>query len=121
MPIHSKKDLYKNEQYDILIKLINIIGISKNITSIEKGDIEKQEILEKIDLLKDDIIKYFNTGNWYSTRKGDHTQVNFIRKIFKYFDIEGFSIERKKKDENNYYKSFRIYKFIIPENILNDL
>jgi hypothetical protein len=121
MVIGTKKEIYSKEQYNILLKLIKIIGLSQPISQLEKSDIEKNEIISQISEMKNDIYNFFKTGVWPGTKKGLNIELNMLKNIFKYFGIEIISIERKKKDENNYYKSYRIYKFIIPENIINDL
>ena len=120
MPLNKKK-LYEKEQQEILIKLMNIIGIKKDNVNIEKSYIESEDVSIQINNLKDDVVKYFCAGKWASTRVGNHTEINIVRNIFKYFNIEVISIEKKRKDEDGKYISYRIYKFIIPESILNDL
>ena len=120
MPLNKKK-LYEKEQQEILIKLMNIICIKKDNINIEKSYIENEEISRQINNLKDDVVKYFSAGKWLSAKTGNHTEINIVRNVFKYFNTEVISIERKRKDENNKYRSYRIYKFIMPENILNDL
>ena len=47
MPL-NKKQLYEKEQYEILIKLMNIIGIKKDNINIEKSYIENEEISRQI-------------------------------------------------------------------------
>jgi len=121
MVVGTKKEIYSKEQYDILLKLIRIIGITKPISQIEKSEIEKSETINQISEMKDDIYIFFRTGPWSGTKKGLNIELNMLRNIFKHFGIEIISIERKRKDENNYYKSYRIYKFIVPENIINDV
>ncbi len=120
MPLNKKK-LYEKEQQEILIKLMNIIGIKKDNVNIEKSYIESEDVSIQINNLKDDVVKYFSTSKWCSVKLGSNIEINIVRNIFKYFNIEVISIEKKRKDESNKYRSYRIYKFIIPESILNDL
>ena len=120
--VFTKKELYQKEQYEILIKLLNIIGITKNNTTVQKSYIETIDILDNINSLKNDILKFFSTRKWHATKTGVNIEINFIRNIIREFNIEMLSLEKRKKDEeSNKTKSYRYFKFIIPENILNDL
>jgi len=122
MVVGTKKELYYKEQYDILIKILNIIGINKNNNTVQKSYIENEEILTQINNLKNDILRFFSTRTWHATKTGVNIELNFIRNVIREFDIEMLSLEKRKKDEeSNKTKSYRYFKFIIPENILKDL
>ena len=122
MVIGTKKELYRKEQYEILIKLLKIISINKDNTTVQKSYIETDDILNNINSLKNDILRFFSTRTWHATKTGVNIELNFIRNVIREFDIEMLSLEKRKKDEeSNKTKSYRYFKFIIPENILNDL
>ena len=117
----SKDILYKEQQNDILLKILTLIGITKTNTVIDKNNIDNEETIKIINSMKEDIKKYFTFKCKNSTKTGVNIELNLVRNISKNFGITILPIERKRKDENNNYKSYRIYKFDIPENILNIL
>jgi hypothetical protein len=117
----SKDILYKEQQNDILLKILTLIGITKTNTMIERENIEREDNLKKINEMKEDINKYFTIKNKNSVKTGVHIEINIVRNICKQLGINILSIDKKRRDENNLYKSYRIYKFEIPENILDKL
>ena len=50
MVIGTKKELYRKEQYEILIKLLKIISINKDNTTVQKSYIETDDILNNINI-----------------------------------------------------------------------
>lgn len=122
MTVCTKKELYSAQQYEILLKILRIIGISKEVNQVERSNIERSEILEQINGLKEDISKHYSVRKWNGAKYGVNSEINFIRNIVKEFSIELLSLEKRKRDiESNKYKAYRVYKFIIPESILNDI
>jgi hypothetical protein len=59
--------------------------------------------------MKSDISKYFSIKNRNSITIGVHIEINIVINICKQLGINIISIDKKKKDENNLYKSYRIY------------
>jgi len=122
MTVSTKKELYSEQQYEILLKILRIIGISKEVNQVERSNIERSEVLEQINGLKGDISKHYSVRKWNGAKYGVNTEINFIRNIVKEFSIELLSLEKRRRDiESNKYKAYRVYKFIIPESILNDI
>jgi len=113
-----KKNIkYKNEQDAILNNLILKIGISKDNNRILKEKIETDEIKQYILDIQDDVKKYYAIGNWASIYKKTNIEMNIIRNIFKEHNIEILKIEKKRKNEENKYESYRVYVFLFPEEL----
>jgi len=117
----TKNVLFKEEQYKILLKIFNIIGVTKDNTIIERNVIESDENIKIINDLVNDINKYFSFGHKISTKIGVHKEINIVKNVVKNFGISVFSIDKKRKDENNKYKSYTLYKFEIPNEILEKM
>lgn len=116
-----KNELYREQQYDILLKILSLIGVTKDNTIIERDVIEREDNIKVINELQDDINKYFSTGTWKSVKIGVHTEINIIRNIFKSYNISILSIDKKRKNEDGIYKSYTLYKFEIPNEILEKI
>ncbi len=109
----TKKEFYKKERQDILDKINNIIGITKDNNVFYLYDIEndmdkKKEIFD----LSPDIKKYFKSGDWAvfktETSKDNHTLL--CKNIYK--DM-GFKIFKKAIDINRNDKKIRTTEYTV--------
>jgi len=114
--MNQKKNIkYKTEQEEILNNLIKKIGFNKENNRVLKEQIETDEIKKYILSIQDNIKKYYAVGNWASIYKKTNIEMNIIRNIFKEHNIEILKIEKKRKNEENKYESYRVYVFLFPE------
>jgi hypothetical protein len=103
-------------QEEILQKIINIIGITKENKKIRKEDLCKEETRTQIRQLLDDVKKSYKTYKWRSMKTWKDIEINLITNIFKEHNIDIVKIERKKKIDDKIYR-YREYNFLIPEYI----
>ena len=78
----SKDILYKEQQNDILLKILTLIGITKTNTMIERENIEREDNLKKINEMKEDINKYFTIKNKNFFEKNCNQYINILLKYF---------------------------------------
>jgi len=95
---------YKDERIDILKKIYNIIGINDNNKTFYSheldSDIEKQK---EIELLDNDIKKYFKTSTWLCYNKNrsvDRKYISIIKYILKDMLVDYTSMSCKMKIKN---------------------
>ena len=86
----TKKELYKKEQEEILDKINNILGISKDNNTIILYDLENDaDKRDKLLALSDDIQKAFCSSKWgFFTKdicKNNH--VLLVKSVFKAMDL----------------------------------
>jgi hypothetical protein len=95
---------YKDERIDILKKIYNIIGINDNNKTFYSheldSDIEKQK---EIELLDNDIKKYFKTSTWLCYNKNrsvDRKYISIIKYVLKDMLVDFTSMSCKMKIKN---------------------
>jgi hypothetical protein len=114
----KKSELYKENQNEILRKIIKIIGITTDNNRKNRDELETEEIKESIRELTDDIIKYYSTSKWKTFIREYNQELNVIKNIMKEHGIEIYKLERKRQRESDgKYESYRLYIFNIPKNI----
>ena len=94
--------------------------MNKERISINRSELEDEEIREKIKRMKDEIWKYYKTSNWNSCKYGKDQELNIIKNVCKYHNIKIYKIEKRKSDGEK-LRSYKIYEFNISEKILNEL
>jgi len=110
-----KKNIqYKNERYEIYNNLLEKLGVNKENNRILKEDIEKDEIKSYIKEKLDDIKKFYSTGQWRSIYRENNVEMNIIKNIMRENNIEILKLERKRKNDDDKYHSYRIYVFMFP-------
>jgi len=119
-PKYRKDELYKKEQEDLLLYILKNIGINKNNLSFDRKEIDTERNKEIIRSKKEEIKKIYCVNNWNSTKTGKNLEINTLKYICRYNNIN-INITEKKIKEDNKYKTHRIYNFIIPNEILNYL
>jgi len=112
----KKDEKYEKEQKEILMKIIKIIGLSKEKYRFEKEEIDREEVKEEIKNMIEEIKKYYKMSNWRSIKTWKEQEINLIINILKYNGIETIKMDRKRK-EGNEYKHYREYIFDIKNNI----
>jgi hypothetical protein len=115
-----KDDIYEMEQKEILIKLLKEIGLTPYKLSIERSELEKEIIKDKIRGMKDEIWKYYKTSGWNSCKYGKNPELNIIKNICKHHNIKIYKVEKKKK-EGDKLKGYKIYDFNINDKIKEEL
>lgn len=112
----TKKEFYKKERQDILDKINNIIGITKDnnifyLYDIENNMDKKKEIFD----LAHDIKKYFKTGSWavFNREISKDNHVLLIKSVFK--DME-YQVIGKAYDVTRDGNKIRTTKYIIMQN-----
>jgi hypothetical protein len=120
-PKYRKNDLYKKEQEDLLIQILQKIGINRNNLSIDKKHIENDENKEFIRNKKYEIKNFYCVNNWNSTKKGQNIELNTLRYMCRYNNIKINIIVKQIKEDKDRYLIQRIYNFLIPDEILNKL
>jgi len=115
-----KEDKYVEEREWMLIKVLKEIGISKERTKIERGELEGDEIRGKIKGMKEEIWKYYKTSGWNSCKYGKCQELNIIKNICKYHDITIYKVEKKRK-EGDKIRSYKVYDFNINAEIKEKL
>lgn len=95
---------YKDERINILKKIYNIIGINDNNKTFYSheldSDIEKQK---EIELLDNDIKKYFKTSTWLCYNKNrsvDRKYISIIKYVLKDMLVDFTSMSCKMKIKN---------------------
>jgi hypothetical protein len=113
----TKEVLYVKERDEIMLKILNIINITKNNNKIKKEDLEKDEVRIGIRNLIDDIKKYYKTSNWRSMKTWKDKEINLINNVLKEHDIDILKIDKKRKCEDNKYHNYREYIFNINDEL----
>lgn len=120
MPRKTKDFLYKNEQVNLLVKILDEIGINNNNLSITRDNFETDNfkiIIQKYESL---IREYYTTRKWTSIRREGEIELNLFKNICRNNNIIIDKIQRKKK-ENDKLINVVLYKFSIPNEILNNI
>jgi hypothetical protein len=88
----SKKVVFEKEQREILNKILNIIGITKENNTFTLYELSKTpEKIQQILDLKPEIAKFFSAGKWICFKKdhkSDKEHIVLLRNILKTFDIK---------------------------------
>lgn len=119
--MRGKDKLYMKERENILIELINKLGINNTENRILRDELEKEEIREYIKNKFEEIKQYYSTSRWRSVYREENKELNIIKNIMREHKIEILKIERKRLKDNGKYEGYRIYIFEIPEEIKNKL
>ncbi len=114
-----KKELFKEEQIEILNKINNILGITKDnnilyLYDIENDEKKKKEILN----LSDDIKKYFKAGNWsfYRDEICYNNHVLLCKCIYKEM---GYKILSKQRDIIRNNNKIKTTQYIIGKVVIS--
>lgn len=116
----TKELLYKKEREEIMIKILKIIGITRERKRINREEIEKEEIKESINNMLEEIKRYYKISQWRNINTWKDKEINLITNILKNNGIEIIKTDRKRKIENKYIH-YREFIFDINEDILNKL
>ncbi len=116
----KKDELYENEQKEILIKLLRVIGLSNDNISIERSHLESDIVKDKIREMKEEIWKYYKTTSWNSCKYGKNPELNIIKNICKHHKIKIYKIEKRKFDGEK-LRSYKIYDFNLSDKIRDEL
>ena len=115
---NTKNNLYREEQIEIMKKILEYISINKDNNICNREDLEKDNFKNKIDELIPEIKKYYKIASWNSYKYGINKHINLLKNICKYNDIVIDKMQKTKKDNNNTEKKYIhyvVYKFNIPE------
>lgn len=112
----KKADKYMREREDMLIRVLKAIGLSNDRRIIERSELEGADIRGKINELRDEIWKYYNTSGWNSCKYGKSQELNIIKNICKYHGITIYKIEKKRRDGEK-IRSYKVYDFNINDEI----
>jgi hypothetical protein len=110
----SKDDLYKDQQKQLLLKILEDIGITNENKIIRRIELESDEFNEKINRIYEDIKKYYKTSSWNSTKYGTNREMNILKNMCKYHSIVIDKIQKKRNVDGKYVNDVH-YKFDIPE------
>jgi hypothetical protein len=116
----GKEELYEKEREDILIKVLKLIGITRERKRINREEMESEEIKEGIKNMLEEIKKYYKISKWRSIKTWKDKEINIITNILKYNGIEIIKTDRKRKVEEKYVH-YREFIFDIGEGILNKI
>lgn len=116
----KKADKYMVERECMLIRVLKEIGLRDDRTIIERCELEGEEISGKINGLRDEIWKYYNTSGWNSCKYGKSQELNIIKNICKYHGITIYKIEKKRR-EGDKIRSYKVYDFNINDEIKGKL
>ena len=98
-----KNKVYKNEQNDILKKIFDIIGITKDNNIFYSHIIDNDENIQQKILEFNDVFKvYYKVSSWPAYKKFDieRRYLSLIKSLLKEMDIEYTSISRKMRYKN---------------------
>ncbi len=104
---------YKDQQKDILIKIFNILNITKENNEIKTHLIDYDENKQKLILeLDNDIKLYFKTSAWpaYKNLNTERRYLSLVKSIFKEMGIKHESLSCKLKYDNKIVNT-TIYTF----------
>jgi hypothetical protein len=92
----SKKITFEKEQREILNKILNIIGITKEKNTFTLYELSKTpEKIQQILDLKPEIAKFFSASGWNCFKKEDYStdkeHIVLLRNILKTLDIKYIS------------------------------
>jgi hypothetical protein len=114
----KKSVIFKKEQQEIFVELLQKLGITKENNRILKEEIEREYIKEYIREKEEDIKKFYSACKWKSVGKENNLEINIIKNIMRENNVDILKLERKKKsEEDNKYHSYRVYVFMFPEEI----
>jgi hypothetical protein len=115
--MRKKSLLYKNEQKEILNKILKIIGINGNNIKVNREDLLKKDTEEEIKKLEDDIKKYYSISKFRSYIEGKDKYLNLIKNICKENNIEILKLQGKRYIDKIEKKreTYVIYQFEIKE------
>lgn len=113
----TKEELYVKEREEIMLKILEVIKITRKRNRIMKWELEKEEVREGINDLIDDIKRYYKTSKWRSMKTWKDKEMNIINNVLKEHDIEIIKIDKKSKSEDNRYHNYREYIYNINEKI----
>lgn len=112
----KKSELYKENQEDILRRILKVIGVDRENDRKSRDELEGEEIKESIREMREEIIKYYTTSRWKTLYREENQELNMIKNIMKEHGIEIYKLERKKSNEGKIERK-RLYIFNIPKNI----
>lgn len=117
----TKEELYEKEREEIMIKILKIMGITKDRKRIKKEEIEIEEVRKNIQELMVEIKRYYKISKWRSINTWKDKELNTINNILKENGIETIKVDKKRIGEDNKYHNYREYIYEIKEEILNKL
>jgi hypothetical protein len=98
-----KNKVYKNEQNDILKKIFDIIGITKDNNIFHSHIIDNDESIQNKILEFNDIFKvYYKVSSWPAYKKFDieRRYLSLLKSLLKEMDVEYTSISSKMRYKN---------------------
>ncbi len=119
--MRKKSLLYKNEQIDILKKILKIIGINEDNKKINRDELLKDEIEYELKKLEEDIKKYYSISKFRSYIEGKEKYLNLIKNICKENNILILKLQGKRYIDKveKIRETYVIYQFEINEDIKN--
>ncbi len=119
--MRARKEIkYVIEREELMIKILKMIGITKERKRIKRDEIDNEDIKEKVNKMMEDIKKYYTISKWRSIKTWKDKEINIILNILKTNGIETIKVDRKRKEEDK-YKHYREYIFEIKEELINKL
>jgi hypothetical protein len=109
-----KKVAFEKEQREILDKILNIIGITKEKNTFTLYELNKTpEKIQQILDLKPDIAKYFSAAKWACFKdenyNSDKEHVVLLRNILKTLNIKYVVVTERFTVEKNIYATTQHY------------
>lgn len=119
--MRSKDIIYKNEQEELLIKVLRIIGIKGGNKRINREDLLGENIIEGIKEIEGEIRKYYRISKFRSYSDGKERYLNLIRNLCKHSGIEILKLQGKRYegDDKKERRTYVIYHFLINKE-MND-
>lgn len=113
----KKTEMYKEEQEKIIKEILKIIGVTWEERRINREELLKEEINEKIDKMEEEIKKYYSISRYRAYREGKDKKLNLIKNLCKENGIEILKLQGKryKKENEKERETYVIYQFEIPE------
>jgi len=113
----NKKKLYIDERNDVLHRLYEIIGITDTNKEFYSDSFDKEELINQINGLENDLLKYFNVSGWSAFKKLDtplnKRPLSLVKSILKDMNIEYSSINlRIRKDPKDAPVNITQYKLL---------
>lgn len=86
----TKDELFQDEQKQVLDKLMNVIGITKDDNLLYSELLEEKEMQKKIDDIVPDIKKYFHTSTWscFTSNKTKKKHLSIILAVLRTLNIK---------------------------------
>lgn len=110
MPKLFKDEIYKNQQKETMIKILDFINVNSENRLIKREVLETESYKEFINNLLPDIKKYYCVSSWKSSFYGVEKEINILRTMARFHNICIDKIQKKKNVDGKYINE-TIYKF----------